>query len=66
MSCFINSADSYTIHVDQIVDIIVPPNLVLIDWLWTEDEFYYTKTNKDYRPIRLHATCIAGATRMVP
>ncbi|MCR8939864.1 hypothetical protein O0555_21420 [Brevibacillus laterosporus] len=39
--------DSYTIRVDQIVDIVVSPNLDLIDWLWTEDEFYYAKTNKD-------------------
>ncbi|MGG1266845.1 hypothetical protein [Brevibacillus laterosporus] len=39
--------DSHIIRVDQIVDIIVSPNLDLIDWLWTEDEFYHAKTNKD-------------------
>nr|WP_236870971.1 hypothetical protein [Brevibacillus laterosporus] len=38
--------NSIIIRVDQIVDIVVSPNLDLIDWLWTEDEFYYGKTNK--------------------
>lgn len=39
--------NSHIIRVDQIVDIILSPNLDLIDWLWTEDEFYYAKANKD-------------------
>lgn len=39
--------NSRIIRVDQIVDIVVSPNLDLIDWLWTEDEFYYGKTNKN-------------------
>ncbi|AYK09201.1 hypothetical protein D8Z77_16245 [Brevibacillus laterosporus] len=39
--------NSHIIHVDKIIDIVVAPNLDLIDWLWTEDNFYYGKANKD-------------------